>query len=89
MEDKIVTDIISRSEIKYDEYDDMVYGLAGDVLELPEVDLNDKNLKNILRVTTEFIEEKGVYEEQDKIEGVCQHNITWDRLSELKKIFIC
>jgi hypothetical protein len=86
LEDKIVTDIISRSEIKYDEYDDMVYGLAGDVLELPEIDLNDKNKKNVLRVSTEFLEEKGIYEEQDKIEGVCQHNITWDRLSELKKL---
>jgi hypothetical protein len=86
LEDKIVTDIISRSEIKYDEFDDMVYGLAGDVLELPEIDMNDKDNRNILKVSTEFLEEKGVYEEQDTIEGVCQHNITWDRLSELKKV---
>jgi hypothetical protein len=86
LEDKICTDIITRSEIKYDINDDMVFGLTGDILELPELDKNKDGDKNILRISTEFLKEKGIYEEQDKIEGVCQHNITWDRLSELKKI---
>ncbi len=85
LDDKICSEIASKSEIVYDINDDMVYGLTGDILELPEIKDKEKENKNILRVSTEFLEEKGIYEEQEKIEGVCQHNITWDRLSELKK----
>lgn len=85
LEDKICSDIVTKSEIVYDINDDMVFGLAGDIIELSEIDNKNLNNKNVLRVSTEFIEEKGIYEEQEKIDGVCQHNITWDRLSELKK----
>jgi hypothetical protein len=85
LEDKICSDIVTKSEIVYDINDDMVFGLAGDIIELSEIDKKNLQNKNILRVSTEFIEEKGIYEEQEKIDGVCQHNITWDRLSELKK----
>jgi adenylate kinase family enzyme len=86
LDDTTCTDLVTRSEDKYDLYDDMVYGLTGDYNELPSSDKDKIDNKNILRVSTEFIQEKGVYEELEKIEGVCQHNITWDRLSELKKI---
>jgi hypothetical protein len=85
LHDKICSEFASKSEIVYDLNDDTVFGLTGDILELPEIKDKSKTDKNILRVSTEFLEEKGIYEEQEKIEGVCQHNITWDRLSDLKK----
>jgi hypothetical protein len=31
------------------------------------------------------LSEVGTYEEKETVEGVCQHNITWDRLGVLKR----
>ena len=70
--------------IKYDEYDDKVYGLTGDIIELPQYDRTKEDNKNKLQITTEFIKEEGITIEKEKVEGLCQHNITWDRISELK-----
>ena len=59
--------------------------MTGDIIETPKYKEIVEPEKNILRVSTEFIKEKGIYEETEVIEGICQHNITWDRLSKLKK----
>ena len=82
--DELFKSIITSQEIKYDEYDDKVYGLTGDIIELPQYDRSKEDNKNKLQITTEFIKEEGITIEKEKVEGLCQHNITWDRISELK-----
>jgi len=85
LQDEIFDKVVIRRDLEYDTNDDKVTGLAGEIIKLPKFEeLEDKD-KVIIRVSTEFIKEKGIYEEKELIQGVCQHNITWDRLSELKK----
>jgi len=82
--DELFKSIITPQEIKYDENDDKVYGLTGDIIELPKyVKSKDDNI-NKFKISTEFIKEEGITIEKEKVEGICQHNITWDRISELK-----
>ena len=50
LEDKICTDIVTKSEIVYDINDDMVFGLAGDIIELTEIDNSKNSNKNISTV---------------------------------------
>jgi len=87
--DELFKSIITPQEIKYDEYDDKVYGLTEDIIELPKFDKSKEDIikedkTNKLKITTEFIKEEGITVEKDKVDGLCQHNITWDRISELK-----
>jgi hypothetical protein len=85
MENAIYNKIIKRGVIKYDELDDLVNGLSKDSIELPNMK-NEKN-KNINKVVIDLskLSEVGTYEEKESVDGVCQHNITWDRLGLLKR----
>lgn len=82
--DELFKSIITPQEIKYDENDDKVYGLTGDIIELPTYTKEIYSNPNKLKISTEFIKEEGITVEKEKVEGMCQHNITWDRISELK-----
>jgi hypothetical protein len=86
LEDTIFDQIVIRKKLEYDIFDDVVNGLTGDIIKIPEYKMPEDDTRLTLRVSTEFIKEKGIYEEKEIIQGVCQHNITWDRLSSLKKI---
>lgn len=85
LENTIYDKLIKKGEIKYDKYDDIVYGLSKDSIELPSYDKDNNNNKNILRINLSEIKKLEEEEEKEKVDGVCQHNITWDRLGLLKK----
>jgi hypothetical protein len=82
--DELFNSIITRKEIKYDEFDDKVYGLTEDIIELPQYTKSEEINPNKFKISTEFIKEEGITVEKEKVDGICQHNITWDRISELK-----
>ena len=87
LEHKVYIDLIKRGKITYDINDDIVYGLSKDSIILPES--NDKKIKSKIqhiKIDLSKITELGEYEEKEMVVGVCQHNITWERLADLKKI---
>jgi hypothetical protein len=85
MENAIYNKIIKRGVIKYDELDDLVNGLSKDSIELPNMK-NEKNKKiNKVIIDLSKLSEVGTYEEKEIVDGVCQHNITWDRLGVLRR----
>lgn len=85
MENEIYDKLIKKGTIKYDELDDLVNGLSKDSIQLPKM-IADKNIKkNKITIDLSKLTETGTYEEKEKVEGVCQHNLTWDRLGLLKK----
>ena len=90
LENKIYIELIKRGKIKYDELDDMVFGLSKDAIILPKfgeekIDLLKLKMQEI-KIDLSKLSESGEYEEKELAEGVCQHNITWDRLGELKQM---
>jgi hypothetical protein len=85
MENEIYDKLIKRSIIKYDELDDLVNGLSKNSIKLPEMKNIINKKQNKVLIDLSKLTETGTYEEKEKVEGVCQHNITWDRIGILKK----
>lgn len=64
---------------------DLLYGIEGNIVKLPSYE-SPKN-KTIERITIDVtkVDETGNIIEEDIIEGVCQHNITWDNVNTTRK----
>lgn len=46
----------------------------------------ENNLKELVETKYEDVEQESFYETNEHINGVCQHNISWDKIGELKKL---
>jgi len=64
---------------------DILFGLEGNIIELQEYKPNIFNKYTQIIIDTSKVSEIGQLIETEKILGVCQHNITWESLSELRK----
>ena len=85
LEKKIYFDFIKKEKIKYDINDDIVNGISKDSINLPQYDISKQKIHNILKIDLSKLTELGEYEEKEIVLGVCQHNITWDRLSNIRR----
>jgi len=85
LEKKIYFDLIKKGKIKYDINDDIVNGISKDSINLPKYDISKEKMRNLLKIDLSKLTESGEYEEKDIVLGVCQHNITWDRLSNIRR----
>ena len=85
LEEYIYLDKISKIEPKYDENDDKFFGISGDVIKLHK--LKDKELPKIqiVKLNIQDVIETERAKEDEHVEGVCQHNISWDKISLLRK----
>jgi hypothetical protein len=86
LEKKIYTELIKRGKVNYDKYDDIVNGISKDSIVL--LNLKNKNNianTNIVKMNLSELTDTGEYEEKEKLDGICHHNITWDKISEIKK----
>jgi hypothetical protein len=77
-----------KTEKEYDENEDKFMGLFGNVIKLPYAPKKQESLTPTLE--TRIIVEQLEYEEEevseaDKAGAICQHNITWDNISALRK----
>ena len=85
MENTIYNTLIKRGIIRYDDLDDLINGLSKDSIVLPNIKSEKNKIINKITIDLSKLTETGLYEEKETVEGVCQHNITWDRLGYLKK----
>lgn len=85
LETKIYENIIRKNEIEYDIKDDIIYGFSGEIIKLPEIKKENKLSYITININLAEINEEGKYEIKEKIEGICQHNVTWDRINEIKR----
>lgn len=86
LEKKIYGELLENIKIKYDINDDMVYGLDEKSIKIPNIDSNILTSPyKTIRIDLSILTEEGEYEKIEEVIGVCQHNVTWDRLSELRK----
>lgn len=59
---------------------DVLFGLEGDTIALPEYKQDIKNKINKITIDLTNVDESGKLIEVETINGVCQHNITWDNI---------
>lgn len=65
--------------------DDVLYGLEGNVISLPQYLPNkEENIKK-MTIDLAYVDESGKIIETEVVNGVCQHNITWDTISAISK----
>ncbi len=84
IENKIFDKTIIKEE-KYDDKEDIFFGLEGTIKELPTYD--KKKYKNdIIKLDVSKNKNNDNLIEIEKVDGVCQHNISWEHISKLKKI---
>ncbi len=84
IENKIISKTIIKEE-KYDDKEDIFYGLSGTSKKLPVYD-KKKDKVDIIQLDVSKSKDKEGDEEIEKVEGICQHNITWEYITKLKKI---
>ena len=77
-----------KTEDRYDKNEDKFPGLTGDVIELPSAEKHNRN--NIPRIRIKTTERKTVEVEEleespEKYGAICQHIITWEQISEIRK----
>lgn len=68
---------------EYDTNEDIFYGSTSESIKLKE--LSDKKEENIFTVSISKTQEESISEDIIKESGICQHNLSWDKLSSFRK----
>lgn len=64
---------------------DILYGLEGSTIKLPIYNHNEKKTKSLLTIDLSHVDESGKIIEVETVEGVCQHNVTWENIQMVRK----
>jgi hypothetical protein len=82
-------DIIEKNQFEpeYDKNEDIIYGLIGE----PEKNVDDieieKNIKKFstIKINASTVNEYGEKKNKDIVDGICQHNITQEKIANIDK----
>lgn len=85
LEEKIFYEKYEKQEPKYDENDDKFYGLSGNVIKLIRIPDQKPPLIQTVKIDIAKITQKERTVEYEEVRGICQHNITWENISALRK----
>lgn len=80
-----VYELIEKVEPGYDINEDFVHGITGNIIELPKYNNDDRNRVPMIKVNLSDISEYGILNDREVVDGICQHNITWDRIASIQK----
>ena len=83
LENKIF-ETIAKFEPSYDRNDDVINGIGEHYIDLPEYPKPNKKNVHFVKIDMTETEKILEIEEKESVEGICQHNVTWEQLSELK-----
>jgi hypothetical protein len=76
---------INIQESKYEE-DDTLYGLENNPVKLPSIIIPKNNETPSANIDLSQVDEKGDNIISKSIDGICQHNITWENIMSQKRI---
>lgn len=84
LEQKIYS-LVKQANAEYDKKEDIVYGISTDVIPLPVYPGPEKKEIQTVKIDLSGVNEFGIVEEKEIAEGVCQHNISWEKISSIQK----
>lgn len=64
---------------------DILYGVEGNIIKLPHYNNTNTGLIKKIHINLANIDDSGQLIEDNIADGICQHNITWNNISKLKK----
>lgn len=76
---------VEKINPKYDISDDIVYGIGEKSIKLPELSKQLKQKTNSVVIDMSGMEKILEIEEKERIDGICQHNISWSNLISIQK----
>jgi len=81
-----IYELIEKINDEYDSNEDVVYGVHGKIFKLPMYTKPKNKSEKILNVNIAGINQYGTrVENTGHVDGICQHNITWEKISSLGK----
>lgn len=84
--EKILFNNKKKIDISYDLSEDKYYGLDDNIIKLPSFKRNDDNINKIIKINLQKVQEDKIKESSKEIikyNAICQHNISWDKISKL------
>lgn len=85
---KLESDIytmIKKIEPSYDKNEDIVYGISSDIIKLPEKPVPKESNIQVVKIDLSGLNEYGAVVNKEVVSGICQHNISWDRVASIQK----
>jgi hypothetical protein len=77
---------LKQVTIEYDKKEDIAYGISStDIILLPEYIKSTDSNSEIIKIDVSGLNEYGVEIDKEYVSGICQHNISWDKISSLQK----
>jgi hypothetical protein len=77
--------LVKKIVPEYDKKDDIVYGISSDVIKLIERPNPPESNIQLVKIDLSGLNEYGVMLNKETVEGICQHNISWDRIASIQK----
>lgn len=80
--------LIKKIEPEYDRKEDIAYGITEDntSIKLPEKKINEVTNVELVKIDLSGLNEYGAKIDKEMVEGICQHNISWDRIASMQKV---
>lgn len=79
--------LIKKIEPEYDRKEDIAYGIIDDEtsIKLPEKPIKPNSNIELIKIDLSGLNEYGTQLDKEVTEGICQHNISWDRIGMIQK----
>jgi len=78
-------ELMIKSESKYDENDDIFFGLSGDIIKLPSIISHDRSKIESVKIEVAKYEHHIHQEVINTHSAICQHHIEWNNLAQIRK----
>jgi hypothetical protein len=85
LQDKIY-ELIETFVPTYDKSDDLINGMTDDSINLPEYPKEEEQKIQKINIDLTDLNEYGIIEDKEIVDGICQHNISWDKIASMKKV---
>lgn len=73
------------TDSSYDINEDIFHGIVGNIIKLPHVPEKKSNNISTVKIDISAEKTKELIGEVEEVDGVCQHNISWEKIFALRK----
>ena len=77
--------LVTKIEPEYDKKEDIIYGISSDIINLPDRPVPTKANYQTIKIDLSGLNEYGAIESKEIVEGICQHNVSWEKIASMQK----
>ena len=81
-----IYELLEKTKDEYDKNEDIINGMSDDAIQLPTYPAPIKSIYQLLTINlSDAVHSNNVQDKEEIFDGLCQHNISWDKLASLQK----